>query len=153
VEGEYHHSPHRGLDGLTPMQRWAAASATNEQPPRLLDPQLDLDALFLVETKRRVQRDQTVSLNGTLFELDAALVGQTVTLRHDPSVPASRGVEIWHDGQFVERARVLDAYANCFVRRHRPTQGIDADTPAAAPRTSSLALRKLRPAPDGKEQR
>ena len=149
VEGEYHHSPHRGLDGLTPLDRWAAS----EQPPRLPGPGLDLDALFLFETKRRVQRDRTVSLGGTLFEVDAALVGQTVTLRHDPSVPASRGIEVWHDGRFVERARVLDAYANCFVRRNRPNQGIDADTPAPAPR-AGLALRDLhRPSPGDKGAR
>jgi hypothetical protein len=126
----------------------------SEQPPRLLDPKLDLDALFLFETKRRVQRDRTVSLNGTLFEVDAALVGQTVTLRHDPSAPASRGIEVWHEGRFVERARALDAYANCFVRRNRPTQGIEADTPAPAPRSSGLSLRELRGhKPDDKEQR
>jgi transposase InsO family protein len=151
VEAEYHHSPHRGLDGLTPLDRWAMS----EQPPRLLDPKLDLDALFLFETKRRVQRDRTVSLNGTLFEVDAALVGQTVTLRHDPSAPSSRGIEVWHEGRFVERARALDAYANCFVRRNRPTQGIEADTPAPAPRSSGLALRDLRShnKPEDKEQR
>ena len=38
-------------------------------------------------------------------EVDAALVGQSVTLRHDPSAPASRGIEDWHEGRFVERAR------------------------------------------------
>jgi putative transposase len=150
VEAEYHHSPHRGLDGQTPLDRWAMS----EQPPRLLDPKLDLDALFLFETKRRVQRDRTVSLSGTLFEVDAALVGQTVTLRHDPSAPASRGIEVWHDGHLVERARPLDAYANCFVRRNRPTQGIEVDTPAPAPRSPGLALRNL-PGhkPDDKEPR
>jgi transposase InsO family protein len=147
VEAEYHHSPHRGLDGQTPLDRWAMS----EQPPRLPGPGLDLDALFLFETKRRVQRDHTVSLAGTLFEVDAALVGQTVTLRHDPSAPASRGIEVWHDGRFVERARPLDAYANCFVRRHRPTQGIEPDTPAATPRPAGLALRDLRR--DDKERR
>ena len=91
-----------------------------------------------------MQRDRTVSLAGTLFELDAALVGHTVTLRYDPSAPASRGIEVWHEGRFVERARPLDAYANCFVRRNRPTQGIETDTPAAAPRSGGLALRDLR---------
>lgn len=147
VEAEYHHSPHRGLDGHTPLDRWAMS----EQPPRLLDPKLDLDALFLFEAKRRVQRDHTVSLNGTLFELDAALVNQTVSLRYDPSAPASRGIEVWHEGHFVERARALDAYANCFVRRNRPTQGIEADTPAPAPRSPGLSLRELRGhAPQGR---
>lgn len=147
VEAEYHHSPHRGLEGQTPLDRWAMS----EQPPRLPGPGLDLDALFLFETKRRVQRDRTVSLAGTLFEIDAALVGQTVTLRHDPSVPASRGIEVWHEGRFVERARPVDAYANCFVRRHRPNQGIESDTPAATPRPAGIALRDLRP--DDKEHR
>jgi transposase InsO family protein len=157
VEAEYHHHPHRGLDGQTPLDRWAASSTisstTGEQPPRLPDPGLDLDALFLFETHRRVQRDRTVSLNGTLFEVDAALVGQTVTLRHDPSAPAARGIEVWHDARFVERAQPLDAYANCFVRRHRPTQGIEADTPPPAPRASGLALRDLRRhGPEDKER-
>ena len=146
VEAEYHHSPHRGLEGMTPLDRWAMSPTA----PRLPG-QLDLEALFLFEAKRRVQRDRTVSLAGTLFEVDAALMGQTVTLRYDPSVPAARGIEVWHEGRFIERARPLDAYANCFVRRNRPTQGIEADTPAATPRASGIALRDLRPL--GKEPR
>ena len=169
VETEYHHHPHRGLDGHTPLDRWAAGRA-----PRLPEPDLDLDALFLFEAKRRVQRDHTVSLNGTVFEVDAALVGQNVTLRFDPSIPAGRGIEVWHEGRLVVRAKPVDAYANCFVRRRRPTQTIepaeptaptDPGAPAAAPaplRASTLALRNLlaKPAnpglpgyPDDKEQR
>jgi transposase InsO family protein len=139
VEGEYHQAPHRGLDEQTPLDRWAMRAGQ----VRLPGPHLDLDALFLFEAKRRVQRDRTVSLNGALFEVDAALVGHTVMLRYDPGAPPARGVEVWHDDQFVARATPLDAYANCFVRRHRPTQNIDPDTPAAAPR-SGLALRHLR---------
>jgi len=147
VETEYHHHPHRGLEGHTPLDRWAAGRA-----PRLPEPDLDLDALFLFEAKRRVQRDHTISLNGTVFEVDAALVGQTVTLRWDPSVPAGRGIEVWHEGRLVVCAKPVDAYANCFVRRRRPTQTIepteptDPRTPAAAaapPRASTLALRDL----------
>jgi hypothetical protein len=110
---------------------------------RLPDPHLDLDSLFLFEAKRRVQRDRTVSLNGALFEVDAALIGQNVTLRHDPSAPVRRGVELWHEGRFVGRATPLDAYANCFVRRQRPSQGIDTDTPAPAPRNTGLVFRDL----------
>ena len=51
---------------------------------------------------------------------------------------------------FVERARALDAYANCFVRRQR-TQGLDPATPAPAPRASTLTLRELR-TPDPRKQ-
>jgi putative transposase len=153
VEGEYHHSAHRGLDGHSPLERWALSSATGAPVPRLPGPGLDLDALFQVETKRRVQRDHTVSLNGTLFEIDAALVGHTVTLRYDPSVPVSRGVEVWSEGKFVERARVLDAYANCFVRRNHDSKTIQTNS-AAPPRSSSMSLRdlhELRPGSGGKK--
>jgi putative transposase len=139
VEGEYHHAPHRGLEEQTPLDRWAMSA----EGVRLPDPHLDLDALFLFEAKRRVQRDRTVSLNGTLFEVDATLVGETVTLRYDPDLPASRGVELWQAGHFVGRASALDAYANCFVRRHRPSQGIEPDTPAPAPRNTGLVFRDL----------
>mgnify|MGYP001256693959 CR=1 FL=1 len=150
VEGEYHLTPHRGLEDQTPLDRWAMSA----DQVRLPGPSLDLDALFLFEAKRRVQRDRTVSLNGTLFEADAALVGQIVTLRYDPALPASRGIEIWHDGRCVGRATPLDAYANCFVRRSRPTQNLDPDAPPAAPRSSGLALRELRSnQPDKKEPR
>lgn len=142
VEGEYHHSSHRGLDDDTPLERWAMSSATGATPLRLPGPGLDLDAMFQVEAKRRVQRDHTVSLNGTLFEIDAALVGHTVTLRYDPSVPISRGVEVWSEGKFIERARVLDAYANCFVRRNHNSKNIQT-TSAAPPRSSGMSLRDL----------
>lgn len=108
-----------------------------------VDPHLDLDALFLFEAKRRVQRDRIVSLNGTAYEVDAALVGHNATLRYDPNVPTSRGVELWHQGRFVGRATPLDAYANRVVRRQRPSQGIEPDTPAPAPRNTGLVVRDL----------
>jgi putative transposase len=147
VEAEYHHSPHRGLDEQTPLDRWAMSA----EQVRLPEAHTDLDALFLFEAKRRVQRDRTVSLNGTLFEADAALIGETVTLRYDPGAPPSRGVELWHAGRFVARLAPLDAYANCFVRRQRPSQGLDPDTPAPAPRNTGLVFRDLvtrKPTPD-----
>ena len=157
VEGEYHHSPHRGLDGSTPLERWSLSSTTGAPAPRLSStgsgsgsgsrsassPGLDLDDLFLLETKRRVQRDHTVSLGGTLLEIDAALVGHTVTLRHDPSVPLSRGVQVWFEGKFIEQARVLDAYANCFVRRNHDTKNIHVSTSTTPPRATRMNLRDL----------
>ncbi len=145
VEAEYHHSPHRGLDNDTPLDRWAMASSA----PRLPDARMDLDALFLFEARRRVQRDRTVSLNGTLFEVDAALIGHNVTLRYDPALPASRGVEVWHDDRAAARAYPLDAYANTRVRRDRPTQAIEFQAPPPAASTApasipaGLALRDL----------
>lgn len=55
VEGEYHRSPHRGLEGATPLDKWAALA----DEVRYLGP--DIDDLFLNEAKRKVARDRTVA--------------------------------------------------------------------------------------------
>ena len=106
------------------------------------DPTLDLDEVFLFEAKRKVQKDRTVSLNGVVYEVDAALVGETVTLRYDPAAPPRRPIEAWHPQQPGALARPLDTYANCFVKRHRPSGTLSPDTAAPEP-PSGLALRNL----------
>ena len=54
------------------------------------------------------------------YEIDASLVGETVTMRYNP---ADQGdiVEVCHNGQFVQKAKLVDIYANCFVKRDRPS--------------------------------
>ena len=139
IEGEYHHTPHRGLAGLTPLEQWAQTGDAVRFP----EPGLDLDDLFLCETKRKVQKDRTVSLNGVVYEVDAALVGETVTLRFDPSAPPERPVQVCHQGQLGGLARPVQTYANCFVKRERPSRTLTADGPAPQPPTSALRLREL----------
>jgi transposase InsO family protein len=135
IEDEYHHAPHRGLDDLTPIDRWATTSA------HITLPGDDLADLFLFEEKRKVQTDRTVSLHGVVYEVDAALVGQTVTLRFDPS-RATRGVQVLVPGRPIAIAKPVDAYANCFVRRDHGTKQLTPQTPASAP-PPGLPLRKL----------
>ena len=140
VEGEYHHSPHRGLDGRTPLDQWALAGHDVRYP----DPHLDLDDLFLFEAKRRVMKDRTVSLNARLYEVDAHLVGQLVTLRYDPHAPPQRPIAVVHDGNSAGVATRLDAYANTRVKRLRPSSQLHCDTPAREPDPSPLAMRHLK---------
>jgi len=121
IEGEYHRAPHRGLGGETPADRWARTSTD----VKLADS--DVGACFLFDTKRKVARDRTVTLDGVAFEVDAALVGQVIVLRYDPSrAPDKRTVEVWHQGKRVEIARRLDLLGNCFVKRNR-TGALDVD--------------------------
>jgi len=138
IEGEYHHAPHRGLDGQTPLERWAEVAGD----VRYTDPELDLDDLFLFDTTRKVNNDRTVSLNSQLFEVDATLVGERVTLRYNPAKPEAK-IQVVHDGKFVEHARRVDVYANCFVKRHRRSGVIDSDTPAPELK-SSLNMSSLK---------
>jgi putative transposase len=118
VEGEYHQAPHRGLDGETPTDRWARVS----DEVRLPEPGLDMTTLFLFEEKRKVHKDRTVSLRGVVYEADAVLVGETVTLRFDPS-RVGKPIEVWFKGRKVSEARMVDAYANCFVKRNNDVRG------------------------------
>ena len=141
VEGEYHHSPHRGLDGQTPLDRWAASAAQVRYPDAA---GLDLDELFLFETKRRVLKDRTLSLHGRLYEADATLVGHTVTVRYDPHAPPTRAVQLVHEGRPAGLATPLDAYANTAVKRDRPSGRIEPSAPAPEPPRSPLSIRRLR---------
>jgi len=49
-----------------------------------------------------------------VYEVDAALVGETVILRFDPAAPPQRPLQVCHPGQVTGLARVVEPYANCF---------------------------------------
>ena len=132
VEGEYHLTPHRGLEGETPMDRWAQRASK----VKMVEPQFDLDDLFLWETKRLVRSDRTVSLNGLVYEIAAELVGQKVLLRYDPSAPKERPIQVWYQGQFKQEAKLLDAYGNCYVKRERPSWTIQSSQLPQSPKRS-----------------
>lgn len=119
IETEYHRSLHRILKE-TPLDRWAQCG----QQVKYLEPGVDLDDLFLFEAKRKVQKDRTISLNGIVYEIDASLVGETVTLRYNPADQGNT-VEVCHNGQFFQKAKLVDTYANCFVKRDRPSSTIE----------------------------
>jgi len=139
VESEYHQAPHKGLDGRTPADAWVMASDEVKLAGT------DIADLFLFEQKRKVAKDRTVSLLGVVYEVDAALVSETVTLRFDPS-RLGRPVQVWHRGAHVHDAKRVDVYANCFVRRERPSSML---TPASGPDAPApgLSLRDLDDAP------
>jgi putative transposase len=99
---------------------------------KYLGSEVALDELFLTDAKRKVAKDRTVSLDGLVSEVDAALVGETVTLRLDASGPR-RTVQVWHAGAKVHDAKVVDLYANCFVKRDRASAPSGAPTPGPTP--------------------
>lgn len=136
IEGEYHRAPHRGLDRETPADHWARVADEVRYPAGL-----DLDELFLFDAQRKVHKDRTVSLHGVAYEVDAALVDETVTLRFDPSSPG-RPVLVVHKGKVVQTAKVVDTYANCFVRRDRPSANL-----APAPTVDESATRRQNDSP------
>lgn len=125
IESEYHCTPHKGLENQTPFDRWSQFA----DEVRYLDD--DLDDLFLAEAKRKVQKDRIVSLNGLAYEVDASLVGETVLLRFDPSLKG-RAIQVLHQGKCWS-AKQVDAFANCFVKRNRPSQPANPPEPPSEP--------------------
>jgi len=138
VEGEYHHAPHRGLGDESPADKWARTSEGVRMPTA------DLGDHFLAEQKRNVQKDRTVTLDGVAFEVDAALVGERVTLRFDPArKPDKRTVEVWHEGKRIEVARRVDVLANCFVKRNDSTKSLVIPGASASDLPEGLSMRTL----------
>ncbi|HEX7479102.1 MAG TPA: DDE-type integrase/transposase/recombinase [Polyangiales bacterium] len=138
IEGEYHHAPHRGLGDITPASAWACRSESVRMPGS------DLADAFLFEQRRKVNKDRTVTLDGVAFEVDAALVGENVVLRYSPEKsPAQRSVEVWHQGKRVEIAKLVDALANCFVKRNASTRNLQLRAAVGEPVAKGLSLREL----------
>ena len=89
-------------------------------------------------------KDRTVSLHGRLYEVDALLVGQTVTLRYDPDAPPERPLKVRHDGHPAGIATRLDAYANTAVKRQRYSDRIRPEDPTDEPSPSPLTMHRLK---------
>ena len=80
IEGHYHVTAHRSLEGQSPLDRWVKLSEGIRAVPQ----DLDLEVVFLEETTRRVLKDGTLTLKGKLFEAGPMLIGKRVTVYFDP---------------------------------------------------------------------
>ena len=139
VESEYHYNRHRTLEE-SPLDCWAKCSERVRYP----EPGVDLDELFLAEEKRTVHKDRTISLYGTIYEADAALVGEAVNIRFNPATPI-RVLQVRFNNVRYSDAKPVDTYANCFVKRNRPSDSLttkDEKEKASAPPESLVKSEK-----------
>jgi hypothetical protein len=116
VEAVYHRTPHAGLSGQTPLERYQ-----QDLPKiRTLGPRAaQIDALFLHRIKRLVRKDGTVSYLSQRFEVPYELTGKTVQLVVDPHAHTVLGVED-DKGNAIGPATPLDTIANANRTRHKP---------------------------------
>jgi transposase InsO family protein len=110
VEGDYHVTPHRGIDGETPLDRWVRLSEGIRPVPT----DIDLDEVFLEEARRRIARDGTLRLRGHVFEAGPLHIGRRKTVLFDPY--DLRRVWLRDDDRLIEIFPV-DLTANLHVRR------------------------------------
>jgi putative transposase len=129
TERVYHCSPHAGLAGLTPLERYQ-----QDLPKiRLLGPlAAQLDTIFQHRLQRLVRKNGTVSYGGRFYEVPYELTGKTVWLLINPHTHTAIGVED-EAGTSLGAATLLDALANRHRRRRKPTPTpVDLVDPIAA---------------------
>jgi len=118
LEGEYHRNPHRGLNGKTPLEAWLAKSKYIIP----LNPNINLDRVTMHEDKRKVYKDSTITLHGTLYEVPSILIGKTVKLHFNPHQKIKILI-ISCDGKEYGEAKIVDTYANTKVKRSETVKG------------------------------
>jgi transposase InsO family protein len=132
TEQVYHRSPHAGLGGRTPLERYQ-----QDLPHiRLLGLlAAKLDAIFQHRIQRLVRKDGTVSYEGRFFEVPYELTGKTVWLVVDPHTHTAVGVED-EAGVCLGAVTPLDALANRHRLRRKPAVAAEDAAESMQPRAN-----------------
>jgi putative transposase len=137
LEAEYHQTPHGGLNGQTPLDRFLDDQALIRPAPEQLELWLRMNAA------RRVGRDRTVHLDGRLYEAPDGYAGETVDVLYDPYDPG-RPVHFRRKGETAERPlRRLDLATNATLRRVARDKEPVAEAPSTGISYLELIARKF----------
>jgi hypothetical protein len=145
IEGHYHASPHRGLEGEAPLDRWLRLSDGLRPIPAAVD----LDELFLEQTTRTVAKDGTFSLKGRCFEAGPEWIGQRIIVHFDPF--DLRAVLISGLDGDSHPAFPVDLEGNRRVRRTPPPEPTKPKGPSIELKALENLADQMDP-PDDKEQ-
>ena len=114
LETDYNRAPHRGIDGECPNERWLR---TSNHVKRIQDTELET-RVFLFHVTRKVTKTGTFSLDGTVYETNAALAGKKVGIHYDPS--SATPPQVSYESTSYGRATLLDRNQNSTRRRRKP---------------------------------
>jgi transposase InsO family protein len=112
VENDYNAVLHDAI-GMKPIDRFGIDLGR----VRFLAPSEHNDELFYAEATRKVKKDNTFSFAGRRYETPVDLRDKEIQLRHDRHRSDTTAVIIYHKGQRMGVARLLDAVANGLKRR------------------------------------
>ena len=111
LEAEYHQTPHGGLEGQTPLDRFLDDQTLVRPAPE------QLELWLRMSVARKVGKDRIVHLDGRLYEAPDGYAGETVDVLYDPYDPG-RTVHFRRKGETAERPlRRLDLATNATLRR------------------------------------
>ncbi len=112
VENDYNAVEHDAL-GMKPIDRFGIDLAR----VRFLSPSEHNDELFYAEATRKVKKDNTFSFAGRRYETPVDLRDREIQLRYDRRRGDTSPVVVYHKGNRMGSARLLDAVANGLRRR------------------------------------
>src|SRR5262249_4246298 len=112
VENDYNAVPHDAL-GMKPIDRFGLDLTR----VRFLSPSDHNAELFYAKASRRVKKATTSSSGGRRYKPPAASRGRETELRYGRHRQDTTAVVIYHKGQRMGAARLLDAIANGLLRR------------------------------------
>lgn len=111
LEREYHHTPHRGLEGRTPQERFLDDLEWIREAPE------DLERMMRMQVQRRVAKDRTLRLESRYYECPDGFAGDKVEVLYDPYDPR-QPVHIRRPGETQEHlVRLVDLHTNATLRR------------------------------------
>lgn len=133
LEAEYHQTPHGGLDGQTPIERFLNDHALLRPAPD------ELDRMMRMQVVRRVGKDRTIRLDARLYEAPDGYAGEVVEVLYDPYEPL-RPVHMRRRGETTEiLLRRLDLHTNAMLRRHPR----EPDAPIEPPHPTGISYLDL----------
>lgn len=113
VEQDYNATVHDAI-GMKPIDRFGVDLARI----KFLPPSEHADELFHAEDSRKVKKDNTFSFAGRRYESPVDLRDTEITVRHDRRRDdESSPVVVYHQGQRMGQARLLDSIFNGLSRR------------------------------------
>jgi putative transposase len=112
VENDYNATLHDAI-GMKPIDRFGVDLSR----VRFLAPSEHNDELFYAEAVRKVKKDNTFSFLARRYETPVDLRDKEIQLRYDRHRQDTSAVIVYHKGQRLGTARLLDAVANGLQRR------------------------------------
>lgn len=112
VEKDYNSVEHDAI-GMKPIDRFGI----DLNRVRFLAPSEHSDEIFYAEADRKVKKDNTFSFRNRRYETPVDLRDKQIQLRFDRSRTDDAPVVVYHKGQRMGPARLLDAVANGLLRR------------------------------------
>lgn len=121
LESEYHQSPHRGLSGTTPQERFLEDLEWIRPAPE------DLERMMRMKVVRRVAKDRTIRLESRYYECPDGYALEKVEVLYDPYDPR-QPAHFRRRGEKQEHLlRPLDRHTNATLRR-APREPQEPDT-------------------------